>query len=191
MSKKHIIEEDSRQHVTYWDTEGAHCSEPDCEMNKGSMTDSLHEQRLARIGMSWDELFEHSGKLEQQVEGLEHGPKRIVMCGSSRFVDTMAVIAWLLEKHEGAITMGLHLLPAWSTTAEHHLAEHEGVAEQMDELHLRKIDLASEIFVVNLNEYVGESTAREIQYAKNRGIGIRYLSEEPRWAVLALAEEEV
>ncbi|KKK90129.1 hypothetical protein LCGC14_2726140, partial [marine sediment metagenome] len=40
-------------------------------------------------------------------------PKVIVLCGSSRFCDLMAVCAWLLEKEEKAITMGLHLLPQW------------------------------------------------------------------------------
>jgi len=32
--KKHIIEEGSRHHVKYWDSQGAHCSEPDCEINR-------------------------------------------------------------------------------------------------------------------------------------------------------------
>lgn len=31
---EHVICEGSREHVTYWDTHGAHCSEPNCEMNK-------------------------------------------------------------------------------------------------------------------------------------------------------------
>lgn len=52
-------------------------------------------------------------------------PKVIVLCGSSRFVDIMAVTAWLLEKEEGAITMGLHLLPEWYSEdpIPDHLAE--------------------------------------------------------------------
>ena len=113
-------------------------------------------------------------------------PEIVVLCGSSRFVDVMATAAWLIERDEGKITMGLHLLPQWYTSVKDHLAEAEGVAEQMDELHLRKIDLASEIFVVNLNDYIGESTAREIQYAKNRGIEIRYLESEPQIARKAM-----
>ena len=32
--KKHIIKEGSRHHVLYWDTNGKHCSEPDCEVNQ-------------------------------------------------------------------------------------------------------------------------------------------------------------
>lgn len=93
-------------------------------------------------------------------------PKVVVICGSSRFVDIMAVCAWLIEREEGAIVLGLHLLPVWYPNCPaHHLAEHEGVAEAMDELHLRKIDLADEVFVVNHEQYVGQSTAREVGYA--------------------------
>ena len=32
--KKHIIKEGSRRHVLYWNTNGKHCSEPDCEINQ-------------------------------------------------------------------------------------------------------------------------------------------------------------
>ncbi len=109
-------------------------------------------------------------------------PPVVVLCGSSRFVDIMATVAWLIERDESKITMGLHLLPGWYTDVKDHLAEAEGVADQMDELHLRKIDLADEIFVVNMNGYIGESTSREIQYAKNRGIAIRYFENEPHFA---------
>jgi len=91
----------------------------------------------------------------------------------------MAVVAWLLERDEGRIAMGLHLLPHWyPDVPEHHLAEAEGVAEQMDELHLRKIDLADEIFVIDWQRYIGESTKREIEYAVANNVPIRYLTEE-------------
>ena len=36
-------------------------------------------------------------------------------------------------------------------------------------MHLRKIDMADEIFVVNPGGYIGESTAREISYALRHG----------------------
>jgi len=48
----------------------------------------------------------------------------------------------------------------------------------MDELHLRKIDLADEVFIVNVDGYIGESTAREIEYAKKQGKTVRFLEEE-------------
>lgn len=107
-------------------------------------------------------------------------PKIVVMCGSSRFVDVMAVCAWLIERDEGAITMGLHLLPQWyAKDIPHHLAEHEGVADQLDELHLRKIDLADEIFVVNYCNYIGESTTNEVNYAREHGVSIRWFTHDP------------
>ena len=108
-------------------------------------------------------------------------PKIIVICGSSRFVDIMAVCAWLLERDEGAIVMSLHLLPFWYSK-DHipdHLAEHEGVADKMDELHLRKIDIAHEVFIVNKDDYIGESTTAEILYAREHGKHIRWYTHDP------------
>ena len=107
-------------------------------------------------------------------------PKIVTLCGSSRFVDIMAVCAWLIEKEEKAIAMGLHLLPHWYPSCpSHHLAEYEHVADEMDSLHLSKIDLSDEIFVVNHHDYIGESTSREIQHAVNHDKKIRWFSHDP------------
>lgn len=104
-------------------------------------------------------------------------PKIICMSGSSRFVDKMAVMAWEMEK-QGVIVLGLHLLPAWYNGVKaHHQAEAEGVRERMDALHLRKIDMADELFVFNEGGYIGDSTRDEIKYAKEKGKPIRYLEE--------------
>lgn len=112
---------------------------------------------------------------------MSNSPEVVVLCGSSRFCDIMAVCAWLIERDERKITMGLHLLPAWYSKERipDHLAEHEGVAEDMDILHMFKIDLASEIFVVNYNDYIGESTRREINYAKEIHRKIRWYTHDP------------
>jgi len=48
-------------------------------------------------------------------------------------------------------------------------------AAMLDELHLRKIDLADEVFVLNVDGYIGESTRKEIEYAEAHGKPIRYL----------------
>lgn len=93
----------------------------------------------------------------------------------------MAVCAWLIERDEGAITQTLHLLPGWYCADDipDHLAEHEGVADALDALHLRKIDLSDEIFVVNRDDYIGESTSKEIAYAKGLGVPIRWYTHDP------------
>lgn len=47
--------------------------------------------------------------------------------------------------------------------------------EMLDDMHKRKIDMADEIFVINVGEYIGSSTRSEIEYAKATGKEIRYL----------------
>lgn len=108
-------------------------------------------------------------------------PKVVVLCGSSRFVDVMAVCAWLIEKDEHAIAMGLHLLPKWYSKEfiPDHLAEYEGCAAKMDALHLHKIDIADEIFIVNCRGYVGESTQNEVMYATSKNLPIRWFTHDP------------
>lgn len=105
-------------------------------------------------------------------------PEVVVFCGSSRFVREMAVLMWEWEK-AGKIAMGLHLLPEnYPGIQDDHQAEHEGVAAAMDELHLRKIDLADSVFVVNVGGYVGDSTRREIAYARSKGKPVAFLEPE-------------
>ena len=48
----------------------------------------------------------------------------------------------------------------------------------LDELHLRKIDLADEILVLYDGGYIGESTQREIAYAQMHQKHIRRLSDD-------------
>lgn len=93
----------------------------------------------------------------------------------------MAVCAWVIGRDEHAITMTLHLLPAWysSIVVPDHLAEHEGVADAMDTLHLRKIDISEEIFVCNYQSYIGDSTRKEIEYAKANDKSIRWFTHDP------------
>lgn len=50
-------------------------------------------------------------------------------------------------------------------------------AEQLDILHLWKIELADFVRVLNVDRYVGESTRREIEYARRLGKPIVYLEE--------------
>jgi hypothetical protein len=113
-------------------------------------------------------------------------PRIVCLCGSSRFVGEFAVQAWELEK-KGMIALSIHLLPGWYGGQADHQAEVEGVAEAMDELHKRKIDLADEVVILNIGGYIGESTRSEINYATKTGKPIHYLvpnDEEPS------AEEE-
>ena len=110
-------------------------------------------------------------------EEVKKMPRIYCICGSSRFCADIAVIKWEIEK-TGSIAIGLHLLPVgYKDGQSHHQAEFEGVSDILDELHLRKIDLADEILIANINGYIGERTAFEIKYAKRIGKPISYYEE--------------
>ena len=50
----------------------------------------------------------------------------------------------------------------------------------LDELHKRKIDLADEVFVLNVGGYVGDSTRSEIEYANSIRRPVTYLENDDR-----------
>jgi hypothetical protein len=101
-------------------------------------------------------------------------PKIICLCGSTKFIDHFAIQTWELEL-TGAIVLGCTLLPSWYCPVRDHFAELQGVKGQRDEHHLRKIDLADEVLVLNIGGYIGESTRNEIAYATKTGKPVRYL----------------
>lgn len=105
------------------------------------------------------------------------------MCGSTRFADLMACISWEYEKL-GRIVLRVNFVPEWYVkregwTESSHGAEQSGLKKQLDQLHCRKIDLSTAVFVCNYNGYIGESTRAEIEYAKKTGKPVFYLEGGP------------
>lgn len=47
----------------------------------------------------------------------------------------------------------------------------------LDELHKRKIDLADEVYVLNVGGYIGDSTRSEVAYAEATGKPVRWLED--------------
>jgi len=112
-------------------------------------------------------------------------PKVICICGSTRFADIHAIMRWEFEKEGKAICLMINYLPAWFAkekgwNGHDHFGEQEGIKDILDTLHLRKIDLADEVFVVNKDGYIGDSTRHEIEYAQSKGKPVRYLEELKR-----------
>lgn len=42
-------------------------------------------------------------------------------------------------------------------------------------IHLQKVAMADEVLIVNVGDHVGESTRREIEHARSRGVTVSYL----------------
>ncbi|XVV08789.1 hypothetical protein ACQP2X_28540 [Actinoplanes sp. CA-131856] len=91
-------------------------------------------------------------------------PEIVCLCGSVRFVDAMNVANRDLTL-AGVIVVAPGVFPRAGETDE--LTGERKAA--LGALHLRKIDLADRVLVVNPGGYVGESTSREIAYARAAG----------------------
>ena len=96
--------------------------------------------------------------------------KVVTLCGSTKFKEQYLEAQKRLTL-EGNIVISVGLFghsgddEVWT----------EGTKAMLDDMHLRKIDMADEIFVINVGGYIGESTRREIAYAKNTGKSVKYL----------------
>ena len=99
--------------------------------------------------------------------------KVITLCGSTKFKEQYLEAQKRLTL-EGNIVISVGLFghsgdnEVWA----------EGTKAMLDDMHLRKIDMADEIFVINVGGYVGESTRSEIEYARQNGKAVRYLENE-------------
>ncbi len=49
--------------------------------------------------------------------------------------------------------------------------------EMLDDMHKRKIDMADEIYVINVGGYIGDSTRSEIEHAEATGKAVHYFEE--------------
>lgn len=98
-------------------------------------------------------------------------PVVVTLCGSTRFqADFERVMTEFTLAGVIVISVGVfvHAIGGDVTADE---------KRRLDELHLRKIDLADVVFVINPGGYIGESTAREIAYAEEHGKPVQYLQE--------------
>ena len=103
--------------------------------------------------------------------------KVITLCGSTRFKDEFYKIQRDLTL-KGNIVISVGLFghsgdsEVWENMDEGTLTK---TKEMLDDMHKRKIDMADEIFVINVNGYIGDSTKSEIEYATKQGKKVNYL----------------
>ena len=103
--------------------------------------------------------------------------KVITLCGSTRFKDAFMETQKKLTL-EGNIVISVGLFghsgdsEVWEGMSEDTLT---ATKRMLDDMHKRKIDMADEIFVINVGGYIGSSTRSEIEYAHATGKPVRYL----------------
>ncbi|MBQ9031050.1 MAG: hypothetical protein IJ106_06305 [Parasporobacterium sp.] len=106
--------------------------------------------------------------------------KVITLCGSTRFKEAFMEIQKRLTL-EGNIVISVGLFghsgdnEVWENMEE---GTRTATKEMLDDMHKRKIDMADEIFIINVDRYIGESTRSEIAYAEATGKPVRYLEDD-------------
>ena len=101
----------------------------------------------------------------------------VTLCGSTTFKDAInAENSRLTQAGCLVISLGLfgHTdLPDydWDTDAS-------DMKRTLDAIHAQKIDMADRIHVVNVGGYYGESTAREIAYARAAGKRVTFMETD-------------
>jgi hypothetical protein len=130
---------------------------------------ALALRKTAVVDDDFPEMMYNLDRALMRYTELAELPKIVCLCGSTRFQDTF-IQANTDETSKGNIvlTVGSYV---------HYTPVPESIKEALDKLHLRKIDLADEILVLNVGGYIGESTRNEINYAKEQYKPVRYLEE--------------
>ena len=99
-----------------------------------------------------------------------NGFKVITLCGSTRFKEHFLEVQKKLTL-EGNIVISVGM---FGHVGDEEALQYE-VKAMLDRQHLAKIDLADDIFVINVDNYIGDSTRKEIEYAKAKGKHVGFL----------------
>jgi hypothetical protein len=106
-------------------------------------------------------------------------PVIVCLCGSTRFWRTFQE-AGLRETLAGNIVLSIGAASGTDDDHFHGLPpeEYDRVKAALDDLHMRKVELADEVLVLNCGGYIGPSTARELAHARGLGKVIRFWEGE-------------
>ena len=114
---------------------------------------------------SWD-LFNNR---QYKKHYIKNNYKIITLCGSTKFKKEFEEVQKQLTLR-GNIVISVG---CFGHSGDDEVFNNK-TKEMLDDMHKRKIDLADAIMVINKNNYIGESTKSEIEYAKNTGKQIFY-----------------
>lgn len=96
--------------------------------------------------------------------------KIITLCGSLKFQEEMMIVA-----EELALKGNCVLTPVYPVLENYKRTDEQ--IEKLKEAHFKRIELSDAILVVNVNNYIGDSTNLEIKYAKKLGKEIIYYTD--------------
>ena len=96
--------------------------------------------------------------------------KIVTICGSMKFENEMKKVAFILEtKHDMSVLQCVY------NEDRFELGEDEIAA--LNSAHLKKIELADAVYVVDLHGYIGEQVKKEIAFARKLGKEVIFHTE--------------
>lgn len=101
-------------------------------------------------------------------DSVVYRPKIVCLCGSTKFEKEYREMEKLFELH-GYIVLSIGFFTPISNPDDKRF---------VDRLHCEKIKLADEIFVIDKDTYIGDSTKTEIDLARALSKPIKYYSKE-------------
>lgn len=104
---------------------------------------------------------------ERACEGGRH--EVVTLCGSTRFKDDF-------QKAQESLTLAGKLVISlgFFEHAEGKIISPETEALLAD-IHRQRIDMSDAVFVINRDDYIGKSTAAEIEYARAAGKAVTFM----------------
>lgn len=96
--------------------------------------------------------------------------KIVTICGSMKFENEMKKVAFILEtKHDMSVLQCVY------NEDRSELGEDEIAA--LNSAHLKKIELADAVYVVDFHGYIGEQVKKEIAFARKLGKEVIFHTE--------------
>lgn len=93
----------------------------------------------------------------------------ITICSSTRFKKEIELVTETLELQNKIV------LPVVCISNPETLSDLQ--LEMLNDIHRKKIDMSSGIFVIDVNGYIGDNVRSEIEYAESKGKKVTYLSD--------------
>ena len=95
--------------------------------------------------------------------------KVVTLCGSTRFKDD-----FMRVQKELTLKGFIVISPGIFSHSDNELYS-QNIKEMLIDMHKRRMDMCDEIYVINKNGYIGNSTKHEIEYAKKHNKKVNYM----------------
>lgn len=112
--------------------------------------------------------------IDTQKGFAEWKPPVVCLCGSTQFIK-----AFSAENLRLTLAGFIVLTVGCDTQSDDQLKLEKHTKDKLDLLHIKKIAMADEVRILNVDGYVGESTAREFAFARWVGKKVTWLKLTP------------